>query len=41
MKLEKKNQLKKERKNKSIGLTRQTRDSGHEIGTTNKKQVQC
>jgi DNA-binding XRE family transcriptional regulator len=39
--IRKKNQLKKERKNKSIGLTRQTRDSGHEIGTTNKKQVQC
>ena len=31
MKLEKKSQIKKERKNKSIGLTRQTRDLGHEI----------
>jgi hypothetical protein len=28
-------------KKRSIGLTRQTRNSGHEIGTTNKKRVQC
>jgi hypothetical protein len=33
MKLEKKS-IKKEKKNESIGLTRQTRDPGHETGTT-------
>jgi len=32
--IEKKNQLKKKRKNKLIGLTRQTRDPCHKTWTT-------
>jgi hypothetical protein len=34
MKLETKRQLKKEKKNESIGLTRRIRDSGHKTETT-------